>query len=185
MRRSQVGRLLRQAGKITKESEFFLIGSQAVHAVMSRPPAEVLLSRECDLYPKNRPEVADLIHRELGPASRYARTEGFYADVVTPKLATLPAGWESRLKRLRLGPVTAWCLELHDLVVSKLAAGRLKDLEFAAALLALGFVQRPVLSRRISRLASRIEADRIRSRLEVVLDDLRSTREPTKVRPRR
>lgn len=162
-----------------------MIGSQAVHAFVSRPPAEVLLSRECDIYPKNRPQIASFLHQKLGPTSRFARREGYYADVVTPELATLPAGWESRVKPLKFGPVTAWCLEIHDLVVSKLAAARLKDLEFAAAMLELGMANRRALFRRIARLDSEHDADRIRSRLGVVLDDIRSARVSSKVRPRK
>lgn len=34
-----------------------------------------------------------------------------------------------------VGDVTARCLEIHDLIVTKLAAGRLKDYEFIAAVL--------------------------------------------------
>jgi hypothetical protein len=185
MRKRQVERLLREAGKVGRESEFFIIGSQAVHAFVSRPPAEVLLSRECDLYPKNRPQIANVLHQKLGPASHFAREQGYFADVVTPELATLPAGWELRVKPLKFGSVTAWCLEIHDLVVSKLAAGRLKDLEFAAAMLELGFAKRPVLFRRIGRLDSQCDADRVRSRLKVVLDDIRSAGTSSKNRRRR
>ena len=185
MRKRQVERLLREAGKLTRESEFFIIGSQAVHAFVSKAPAEVLLSRECDIYPRNQPQIAPVLHQKLGPASRFARKEGYCADVVTPEVATLPAGWESRLKPLKCGAVTAWCLEIHDLVVSKLAAGRLKDLEFAAAMLELGFAKRTTLLRRIARLDSQDDAERVRSRLKVVLDDIRSVRVFSKVRPQK
>lgn len=51
--------------------------------------------------------------------------------------AIAPAGWEQRLVRLELpairrrdGTVIAWCLEVHDLVLAKLAAGRPHDVEF-------------------------------------------------------
>lgn len=92
MTRSQLEKTLRAAGRVAGDAEFFLIGSQAVHAFCRRAPSEVLLSQECDLYPKNRPETANLIDAELGRRSHFYRTNGFYADVVTPELATLPAG---------------------------------------------------------------------------------------------
>src|SRR5215813_13459039 len=126
MRKRAVEQTLRAAGRVAGETEFFLIGSQAVHAYCRRPPPEVLLSQECDLYPKNRPETANLIETELGRGSRFARQHGFYADVVTPELASLPSGWMRRLKPLRAGRITALCLEAHDLAISKLAAGRIK-----------------------------------------------------------
>jgi hypothetical protein len=55
----------------------------------------------------------------------------------------LPAGWEDRaeiLDRPDSRPGFARCLEPHDLVVSKLVAGREKDISFATALIEHGFV---------------------------------------------
>jgi hypothetical protein len=150
-----------------------MIGSQAVHAYCRRPPAEVLLSQECDLYPKYRPETATLIDSEVGRRSAFARRHGFYADVVTPDLASLPNGWERRLIPLRLGRITALCLEAHDLVVSKLAAGRLKDLEFVGAMLQLKLADAKVVRRRIRQFPLERDRPRLRTRLQSVLDDLR------------
>ena len=45
--------------------------------------------------------------------------------------------------------MTARCLEIHDLLVSKLAAGRLKDYEFIAALLMGKLARVEELQRRI------------------------------------
>lgn len=45
--------------------------------------------------------------------------------------------------------VTAWCLELHDLWVSKAVAGREKDREFCRALLQRGVVMPDVLTSRL------------------------------------
>ena len=50
----------------------------------------------------------------------------------------LPAGWKERLVPIRnenTGGGTGLCLEVHDLAVSKLVAGREKDLRFVAGLL--------------------------------------------------
>ena len=50
----------------------------------------------------------------------------------------LPAGWKDRLIPVRnknTGAGTALCLEIHDLAVSKLVAGREKDLSFVGGLL--------------------------------------------------
>ena len=172
MRRRELEKTLRAAGSVAGELEFFLIGSQAVHAYCKQAPTEVLISQECDIYPKNRPEIANLLHTEVGPESRFARTNGIYADVVTPEIATLPTGWESRLKRLRAGRVTALCLEANDLVVSKLAAGRLKDLEFVGALLQMRLADSKVVRQRIGKVPVS-ERKILRSRLQSVLDELR------------
>ena len=169
MRRRELEVALRAAGRVIHESEFFLIGSQAVHAYCRRPPAEVLLSQECDLYPRHHAEAASLLHFELGRGSKFARRHGFYVDVVTPEIASLPNGWEKRLKSLCLGKVTAYCLEVHDLLVSKLAAGRLKDLEFAGALLKRHLADATTLRRRISQFPLERHRARLRAQLSNVL----------------
>jgi hypothetical protein len=46
--------------------------------------------------------------------------------------------------------VVAWCLEPHDLWVSKAIAGREKDLEFCRALVERGLVQGERLRQRIA-----------------------------------
>ncbi len=130
------------------------------------------MSQECDLYPKNRPETANLIEAQLGRGSAFARIHGFYADVVTPEIASLPVGWERRLKPLRAGAITALCLEVHDLVVSKLAAGRLKDLEFVGALLRIGLADAKTVRRRIRRFPIERDRARLRLRLQAVRHEL-------------
>jgi hypothetical protein len=164
---------LQAAARVAGEREFFIIGSQAVHAHCKRPPAEVLLSQECDLYPRTRPQAADLIARELGRNSAFARKHGFYIDVVTPEIASLPEGWEKRAKPLRFGRITAFCLEIHDLLVSKLAAGRLKDLELAGALLKLRLAKVPTLRARLAKLMSVSAREQALSCMAIVLREVR------------
>lgn len=152
MKKHELRTALKAAARVAREREFVIIGSQAVHAQCQRPPAEVLLSQECDLYPRTHPEAATLLDRELGRDSAFARKHGFYVDVVTPEIANLPEGWEKRVKPFHVGRITAFCLEIHDLLASKLAAGRLKDLELAGALLKLRLAGVRPLRARIARL---------------------------------
>lgn len=49
--------------------------------------------------------------------------------------------------------VVAWCLERHDLWVSKAIAGRPKDLEFCRALVERGLVSSAHLRDRLARVA--------------------------------
>ena len=175
MKKRELEIALRAAARIARETEFFVIGTQAVHAYCARPPAEVLLSQECDLYPKNHPEAASLLDQALGRGSRFGRQHGFYIDVVAPEIATLPSGWQARLRSLRFGRTVALCLEVHDLIISKLAAGRLKDLEFAGALMRLNLARLKILRRRIGQLDLENDRAKVRSRLKMVLDDLKLT----------
>jgi hypothetical protein len=92
----------------------------------------------------------------LGDGSRFHQTYGYYAHGVGPETALAPAGWQQRLvivdvpARLTSDrqPV-ALCLEPHDLVLAKCAAGRSRDWVYAEAALAAGFVSAPTLLTRV------------------------------------
>jgi len=50
----------------------------------------------------------------------------------------LPEGWKQRLVAVcneNTRGATGWCLEVHDLAVSKLVAGREKDIDYVSAML--------------------------------------------------
>lgn len=173
MRRHELNLALKAAARVAGEREFVIIGSQAVHAHCKRPPAEVLLSQECDLYPRTRPQAAELLDRELGRNSAFARKHGFYVDIVSPEIANLPEGWEKRLKQFRVGRIIASCLEIHDLLASKLAAGRLKDLELAGAVLKLRLAKVPTLRERLAKLTPVSASEQALSSLTIVLREVK------------
>ena len=135
MQRAQFEELVVRAAAVAARREMIIFGSQSVHAVTDHPPAEVLVSAECDVWLRDEPSVTERLVAELGKGSEFARTTGVYVDPLPPDLPMVPAGWEQRLTPCPVGDVTARCLEIHDLIVSKLAAGRLKDYEFIAAVL--------------------------------------------------
>jgi hypothetical protein len=168
MRKIELRKAVQAAAEIAGDSEFIIIGSQAFHGHSTKAPAEVLLSQECDLFPKNRPETANLLQSKLGRGTSFARKNGFFVDVVTPELATLPNGWERRLKPLRFGRATAHCLGLADLVISKIAAGRIKDREFVAAILKLKIVNLKDLDRRLNDLPSGVAREPIENELQLI-----------------
>jgi hypothetical protein len=59
---------------------------------------------------------------------------------------------EHRNRNENTGGATGWCLEVHDLAASKLAAGRQKDLEFVRVLLSEKMVSPETLARRVEAL---------------------------------
>jgi hypothetical protein len=72
------------------------------------------------------------------------------------KTAKAPLGWEDRLVVIEIPPrpanevrAVALCLEPHDLVLSKLAANRERDWEFAQDALAARLVDSSVLLERV------------------------------------
>ena len=94
---------------------------------------------------------ADAVDGTIGELSQFHETHGYYAQGVEIRTAVLPPGWEDRaeiLDRPDSRPAYARCLEPHDLVVSKLVAGRQKDLTFATALIEHGFVAPEALHER-------------------------------------
>jgi hypothetical protein len=62
----------------------------------------------------------------------------------------------------------AWCLEAHDLWLSKAAAMRPKDIEFCDALLHGSIVQPDTLRARLADLSG--VADVVRQRIEALID---------------
>lgn len=138
MQRSQLEHIIRAAASITGAEELVVIGSQAILGQFPNPPVELLVSIEADLFSMRSPADAVLIDGSIGEGSPFHQTFGYYAHGVAEETAVLPAGWKDRLVRLHnknTGGGTGLCLEVHDLAVSKLVAGREKDLNFISALL--------------------------------------------------
>jgi hypothetical protein len=166
MRRPELEHLIRAAASIADDDELIIVGSQAILGQYPDAPDELCVSIEADVYPRHHPERADLIDGAIGEGSPFHETFGYYAQGVGPTTAVLPTGWETRLVPV-FGPATrgatGWCLEAHDLVLSKLVAGRDKDLRFARVAARSGLV-------RVSELLARIEAmtlePAVRERLE-------------------
>lgn len=153
MTRQQLEHVIRAAATIANDDEIIVVGSQAILGQFPRPPEELTVSVEADVYPKNHPERADLIDGSIGELSPFHEMYGYYAQGVGPETATLPRGWEGRLVALE-GPVLrgarGLCLEVHDLLLSKYVAGRDKDLRFSRAAVAHGLVQRATLEERLA-----------------------------------
>jgi hypothetical protein len=137
MHRPQLEHIIRAAAAITGACEFVIIGSQAVLGQFPDAPADLLVSIEADVFTLRNPADADLIDGSIGEGSPFHQTFGYYAHGVSADTAVLPAGWRDRLvpvQNLNTGGGTGLCLEVHDLAVSKLVAGREKDIEFVGAL---------------------------------------------------
>ncbi len=149
MRKSQLEAALLAAAQASGHNELLLAGSQSVFGHTDDVPVEVLASEECDVWNKSTNEKLANIADAIGKSSPFHRSNGFFVDPVDPGLVLLPSGWQSRLKPLRVGEVTAWCLDVNDLVVSKLYAGRLKAYEFVNAALRVGLADWDVIVKRI------------------------------------
>jgi hypothetical protein len=93
-----------------------------------------------DVFPKNDPSKSDVIDGAIGEKSLFDETFGYYAHGVGAETAILPEGAYDRLIPVcneNTRSATGWCLEVHDLAISKLVAGREKDLQFVRCMLTL------------------------------------------------
>lgn len=155
MLRGELEHVIRAAASVSGEREIVVVGSQAILASEPSPPRGPLTaSREADVYPRRHPDRAESIDGALGEGSRFHATHGFYAHGVGPETAKGPAGWQRRLIAVRnenTQGATGLCMEPHDLVCSKLAAGRDKDVAFARAALAHNLVDADELRARARR----------------------------------
>lgn len=170
MRRGEFEHAIRAAGAVLGVDELLVIGSQALHAsVPGDVPAEAARSIEVDIaiFGDADGRRADLVDGSIGEGSMFHETFGYYAQGVVERTAVLPEGWRERLIRYEspsTNGVVAWCLEPHDLWMSKAIAGRPKDLEFCDALLSRQIVRAEILRERLA--AFQGIADSVRTAVE-------------------
>jgi len=160
VRRVQLQHIIFEIGERFALTEVFVIGSSAILAVLPDPPEGILTAtRDVDVIPPTGDErMADQISFVIGEASPFDVEYGYHAQGVsfsTPTYA--PSGWQARTVEMSVGKVAAHCMEPHDVVLSKLGAGREKDLEFASAAAALGLVDRSTLLSRLNLVPATVE----------------------------
>lgn len=157
MNRTQLEHVLRAAAQIAGERDVVVIGSQAILGGLAedRLPIEATSSIEVDVTFFDDPDdvKSDLVDGAIGELSAFHQTFGYYAQGVSIATATLPRGWRDRIvivETAATAPGRGLCLDPHDCVISKLLAGRPKDLDFASALIHENLINPAVLSDRIA-----------------------------------
>jgi len=158
MTRSQLEHILRAAGAITDETEIVVLGSQSILGSFPNAPEALCRSVEADAFPLHAPEKADLIDGTIGELSPFHETHGYYAHGIGSDSTVLAEGWKNRLVRIASSAtkgVVGWCLSPADLAISKLAAGRDKDISFVSRMLAFNLVS----SADIERLAASLRPE--------------------------
>ena len=162
MTRLELEHIIRAAAGTANVRDIVVIGSQSILASFPNAPPELTASQEADVFPREAPERSIVIDGAIGELSLFHQTFGYWAHGVDESTAILPSGWRSRLVKVEnsntMGAV-GWCLEPHDLAVSKLAAAREKDLEFVGAMIRLKLVSVDVLRERL-RTTPRLDAER-------------------------
>jgi hypothetical protein len=117
MTRDQLEHLIRAAGAVADAKHLIIIGSQAILGTFPDAPDDVVVSREGDIYPRDKPEDAEKIEGALGQHSQFDEAFGIYADGVGPETSALPLGWQERLVRVEnenTNGYVGWCLHPSD-----------------------------------------------------------------------
>jgi hypothetical protein len=153
MERDQLEHVIRAASAITQETEFVIVGSQSILGAFPDAPESLKASVELDIYPRiNWERLSDLIDGTIGEGSPFNERFGYYAQGVDPRTAVLPVGWQGRLTQVE-GPGTGggvgYCIDVHDLALSKYVANREKDRVFNRELIRHGMVDVEKLKKRV------------------------------------
>lgn len=152
MRREDLARLFLRARDLSGETDFVVFGSLAVLGHAGEIPPRMAASIDVDAFCKHDPERVFELAAALGQGSAFESEHGYYLDPITPRLATLPEGWETRLVRIELAPdVSGWFLEPNDAAVSKYARMEPRDREWIRPGLVAGILSLPILDARFAR----------------------------------
>ncbi len=171
--------LIRRVRDLTGIAAPVIVGSQSLFATTENVPKIVRESIECDfLLAQEGISAMTTVNKELGILSPFARSSGYYADGLGLATVVLVPGWEDRLQPLEdeKGQVVARCLEVHDVAVSKLMAGRDKDFTFIAALFDDGLISLPALVERAALIQETASSGALLPRLQKLLGHLRHHR---------
>ena len=175
MQRSELEHIIRASGDVSQDDEIVIIGSQSILGQFPDAPMRLLASMEADVYPNNKPELADEIDGAIGEGSSFHETHGYYAQGVGPETALLPSGWQNRVVIVKNGKtngIAGLCLEVHDLAIAKFVAGRYKDYGFIQELIRHEMIRKDIL---LSRLAETElqegETSRTNSKIEVMFSN--------------
>lgn len=154
MNLEQLKHAIRAACDISDDHELYVFGSQAILAQFPDADAKLRRSIEVDVCPVNKPEKVDRIDGALGEMSSFHQTHGFYVHGVDIESAALPEGWQGRTISVQdyiENEKRGYCVEAHDLAISKLIAFRHKDIEFVRTLILEKMIYTDMLLKRLKK----------------------------------
>ncbi len=167
---AMVWNLLQAAHAACGQRDYVVVGSLSIlgmEQVADIPPG-MTMSVDVDCYTlADPPRIFDL-QASLGEGSAFHASHGFYLDPVSPKLPTLPDGWERRCIQIEHEGLRAHFLEPHDAAISKLARGEPRDTRWVRSGLRAGLLTVPVLALRMKSTAFLDEAEERGTRSRMV-----------------
>jgi hypothetical protein len=179
LKREDLRRLFARARELCGERDYVVFGSLSVLGHAGEVPPRMAASIDVDAFCKSDPARVFALAPALGQGSPFEAEHGYYLDPVSPRVATLPDGWEQRLVRIELAAdLAAWFLEPNDAAVSKYARLEPRDREWIRPGLRAGILSLPILEARFRQTSflDAEEAQRARAALEQDRKWLRSRR---------
>lgn len=169
MKREDLRRLFAQARELCGHTEYVVLGSLAVLGHTGTVPPRMAASLDVDAYTRTDPGRIFDLAPALGQGSAFEAEHGYYLDPVSPAVATLPDGWESRLTRIELEPrLVSWFLEPNDAAVSKYARMEPRDREWMRPGLRAGILSLAIVEARfaVTKFLDEAETQRAEKALE-------------------
>jgi hypothetical protein len=168
MKRRDLEHIIRASGTIAEVDKIIIIGSQSILGKYPDVFGLLAVSMEADVYPLEKPELADLIDGCIGELSPFHEQFGYYAQGVGPETAILPRCWHERLIEIynaNTNGIYGYCISPEDLCISKLAAYREKDTLFIKECISQNLLNIKKIHDLIRNLPGHVNAEQINQRL--------------------
>ena len=162
MKRHELEHIIRAVSGNTNKDQFYIFGSQSILGKHPNAPEPLLVSLEADVAAvdvEDQDAIATLIDGSIGELSLFHETFGYYAHGVTEETVILPDDWRSRLIVIvneNTRGASGLCLHPEDLAVSKLIAGREKDIGYLKGMLRYRMIRTAAILNLLSKV-SRLE----------------------------
>ncbi len=186
MKRKNLEHIIRAAGACASLDSLYIMGSQAIlgeHPELDSvgmlgsqnynfklkeiTESILLVSEEADVLVPEDYRKAEMIEGAIGENSLFHENFGYYAQAIDETTCKLPDGWRKRLIPIcneGTNGVTGYCLETHDIIISKLVAGREKDIRYFQAACSLKILSKDKLLSRLDSTQNISDNDRERVR---------------------
>lgn len=152
MKREFLFKLFKEACRLTRHKDYVVVGSLSILGTQDEAdlPLEMSMSIDIDSYTKSDPDRIYAAKAALGEGSEFHRINGYFLDPVSPKLPSLPDGWEARMTWLEQDDIRIWFLDPDDAAVSKYARSQPNDLRWIRAGITSGYISLPKVKSRLA-----------------------------------
>ncbi|MGE0799679.1 MAG: DUF6036 family nucleotidyltransferase [Lautropia sp.] len=174
MNRDRLFRLFDEARRRIGHTDYVIVGGLSILGTNDEIdlPDDMTLSIDVDGYSRHDPDRIFDLDRDLGEDSVFHHANGYHLDPVSPKLPTLPDGWQGRMTSLERNGLTLWFLDPDDAAISKYARGDPNDLRWIRAGIRSGHLSLPRVRARLATtpFLDAEESARVRKRVDVDAD---------------